>query len=147
MKTLRIRLIIAIISSIVEESVIVVIVLWGLPRIWPQIPFWLNITILVVLMVAWASYSIFTFRLGTRALKRKDVVGLPNMLALKGEVVNPLNPDGLVRIQGELWIASSEEGELAKNTRIIVVSQDRLKLVVKRDITEIAGETYNHPAS
>jgi len=145
MKTLKIRKIVAIVSSIVEESIIVVIVLWGLPKLGLPVPFWAQIIILIVLMAAWASYSIFTFRLGTRALKRNDVVGLPNMLKLKGEVINPLTPEGLVRIHGELWIASSEEGELEKNTRIIVVSQDRLKLIVKRDITEIAGETYNHP--
>lgn len=120
------RLIFTIVSTILEEAALVVIVLWGLPRIGVQIPLWG----LIVLMVAWGAYSIFTYRLGSRALRRKQVVGLPDMVGSKGEVVSPLTPEGMVRIKGELWIAKSASGEMKPGEAVIVVEQDRLKLVV-----------------
>ncbi|MFC1952720.1 NfeD family protein [Chloroflexota bacterium] len=144
---MKIRKTMAIISTIAEECVIVLIVLWGLPRMGLSIPLWGLLIILAIIMIAWVSYSVFTFRLGTRALVRKDLVGMPNMIGCKGIVVNALTPEGLVRIYGELWIASSDEGTFEKDERVIVVSQDRLKLLVKSDVTEIAGKTYNHPSS
>ena len=60
----------------------------------------------------------------------------PNVLNLgsQGEVVSPLAPDGMVRINGELWVAESESGRLDTDEKIIVVGQDGLKLVVRRCI-------------
>lgn len=125
------RLIFTIVSTVLEEIALVVIVLWGLPRIGIRIPLWG----LVVLMVAWGAYSIFTYRLGSRALRRKQVVGLPDMVGSKGEVVSPLAPEGMVRIKGELWIAKSTSGEMEPGETVIVVGQDRLKLVVRESST------------
>ena len=121
------RLVLAIVSTILEEIAIAVIVLWGLPQAGIQVPLWG----LIIIMVAWAAYSIFTFRLGTRALIREQIIGLPNMIGTKGEVVSSLTPEGLVRIQGELWIAKSDSGELKTGNEVIVVGQKRLRLVVR----------------
>ncbi|MDO8688314.1 MAG: hypothetical protein Q7K41_06985, partial [Dehalococcoidales bacterium] len=44
----------------------VVIVLWGLPRIGITIP----LAGLIALMVAWGAYSVITYQLGSRALRR-----------------------------------------------------------------------------
>lgn len=128
---MRGRLIFAIISTLLEEAAIAVIVLWGLPQVGIQIPLWG----LIIIMVAWITYSIITFRLGTRALRRKQVAGLPNMIGTKGKVVSPLTPEGLVRIKGELWVARSATGELKPGGEIIVVGQERLKLVVRESGT------------
>ena len=120
------RLILAIFSTLLEETAIVVIVLWGLPEIGTQIPLWG----LIALMVVWGAYSVFTYQLGSRALRKQQVVGLPDMTGSKGEVVSPLAPEGLVRIKGELWIAKSASGEMKPGGEVIVVSQESLKLVV-----------------
>ena len=138
---MTVRLTLAIISTILEEAAIGVIVLWGLPQLNIHIPLWG----LIIMMVVWAAYSIFTFRIGTRALMRGDVVGLPNMIGCKGAVVSPLTPEGLVRIHGELWIAKSAGGEMKKNEQIIVVSQDRLKLVVQSGSADILEAPHNQP--
>ena len=122
------RLILAIISTILEEVAIVVIVRWGLPKLEIQIPLWG----MIIIMVVWAAYSITTYRLGTRALMGKQVAGLPNMIDTKGEVVSPLTPEGLVRIRGELWVAQSDGGEMKPGRKVTVVSQERLKLVVRQ---------------
>jgi len=121
------RLILAIISTLFEETAIAVIVLWGLPRLGINIPLWG----LVVLMVAWLTYTVTTYRMGSRALRKKQIVGLPDMVGTKGKVVSPLAPEGLVRIKGELWVAKSDGGEMEPGGEVIVVGQDRLKLVVR----------------
>ena len=127
MKNISGRLILAIISTILEESAIFVIVRWGLPQLGVNIP----LAGLIALMVAWAVYAVVTYRMGTRALKREPVLSLPHMVGSKGVVVSSLSPEGMVRIRGELWIARTEDGELEVGKEVMVVKQDRLKLVVR----------------
>lgn len=121
------RLIFAIISTLLEEAAIVAVVRWALPEIGVRIP----LPFLIIIMTAWLAYSIFTYRMGSRALKRKHVLGLPHMVGSKGEVVAALSPEGLVRIRGELWAAKSVSGNLQPGGEVIVVEQDGLKLVVR----------------
>jgi len=125
------RLIWAIISNILEAVAILVIVLWGLPRIGIDMSLAGLIALAVTLMVAWLAYSVITYRMGSRALRKKPVAGLPNMVGSKGKVVSPLVPEGLVRIRGELWVARSAGGEMGQGGEVVVVGQDRLKLVVR----------------
>lgn len=120
------RLILAIISTILEETAIAVIVLWGLPEIGVHIP----LPGLIALMVVWGTYSVITYRMGSRALEKRPVVSLPDMVGGRGVVVSLLAPDGLVKIKGELWVAQSDSDEIEPGAEVIVVGQDRLKLVV-----------------
>ena len=107
-----------------------VIVLFGLPQIDIHIP----LPGLIVLMIAWAAFSVFVFRMGSRALKRKPVLGLSDMIESKGKVVIPLTPSGVIRIKGELWEARSAGGRrINVGEEVIVVSQDGLKLIVRKN--------------
>ena len=131
------RLLLSISSTILEEAALAAIVIWGLPRWNIQIPLWG----LILAMVAWTAFSIFTHRAGSRALRIKHVLGLSDMLGCQGEVVSLLAPEGIVRIKGELWSASSAGGEIKEGSEIIVVSQNRLELVVKEGGgTDIPGD-------
>ncbi len=103
-------------------------VLWGLPLLGVHIPVW----VLIIVMVVWAAYAIFTYRKGSHALRRKPINGLLNMVGSKGEVVSPLTPEGVVRIGGELWTAKSAGGRIKPGEEVTVVEQDRLKLVVHK---------------
>ncbi len=120
------RLIFAIVSTLLEEAALAVIVLLGLPRLGIQVP----LAGLIVIMALWLAYAVFTYRMGSRALRRKQVVGLPHMVGSRGKVVSPLAPEGLVRIRGELWVAKSASGEMELGEEVVVVGQDSLKLVV-----------------
>ena len=120
------RLIMAIISTTLEEAAIVVIVLFGLPKIDIEMP----IPVLIILMVAWIAYSVTVYRMGSRALRRKPVINLP-VVGSRGTVVNALAPEGLIKIQSELWIARSNGGEINPGEEVIVVEQDGLRLVVR----------------
>ncbi len=125
---MRARLILAIFSTLLEETAIAVIVLLGLPRLGIHIP----LAGLITLMAAWGAFSVFTYRMGSRALRLKPVVGLPNMVDSKGKVVRTLDPSGMVRIKGELWEATSAEESINTGEEVTVVAQEGLKLVVRK---------------
>ena len=130
------RLIIAIVSTTLEEAALAVGVLWGLPKLGIHIPLW----VLIIVMAAWGTYTVITYRMGSRALRRKPLVGLLNMVSSKGEVVSSLVPEGMVRIKGELWRAESASGRLDTGEKVIVVGQDGLKLTVRRrNPNDLAG--------
>ena len=124
---MRARLIFSIISTLLEEAALVVIVLWGLPGVGIYIP----LPGLIALMVAWLAYSVVSYRIGSRALNKKPLISLPDMVGSKGKVVSPLVPDGLVKIGSELWMATSTSGEMKLGEDVVVVGQDSLKLVVR----------------
>jgi len=121
------RLILAIVSLILEEAAIAVIVLMGLPRLGINLP----LPGLIAVMVLWLVYGVVIYRIGSNALRRKPLFSLPDMLGGRGKVVSQLAPEGLVRIGGELWVAKSAGKKLDIGKEVIVVEQDGLKLVVQ----------------
>ena len=123
------RLIVAIISTMLEEAALAVIVLFGLPELGVEIP----LAGLIALMVVWLAVSVIIYRIGSRALRRKPLEKLPDMVGSQGKVVSPLAPEGLVRIEGELWMAKSASGKINLGNKVAVVEQDGLRLVVRRD--------------
>ncbi len=104
---------------------------WGLPQLGIELP----LAVLIALMVAWGAYAVYTYRMGSRALRKKPVAGLTAMVGSKGKVVNPLTPDGLVRIKGELWQAASVDKSIGVGEEVTVVRQDGLKLIVSKSST------------
>lgn len=122
------RLIIAIVSTILEETAIVAVVLWGLPFIGIYIPLgWL-----VFIVLAWLAFSVFVYKKGTLALLRKPVLGLPSMVGSKGKTLCPLAPGGTVKIKGEIWYASSVKGKINAGDEVLVIGQEGLKLFVEK---------------
>ena len=123
------RLILAIFSTLLEEAAIVVVVRFGLPQLGINI----HLAVLIALMAVWLAWSVIIYRIGSRALKRKPLDILPDMVGCKGKVVSPLIPEGLVKIKNELWVAKSARRGVNLGEKVVVVEQDRLKLVVRKD--------------
>jgi membrane-bound ClpP family serine protease len=123
----RTRLIIAIVSTIFELLVMLAVVLWGLPQLDVYVPVWA----LIPVMIIWVVYSVYTYRKGSKVLYQKSPTGLPDMIGTRGKTVGHLDPEGWVKIRGELWSASSVSGAIKPDTDIIVTGQYRLKLTVR----------------
>jgi len=123
------RLIIAIITTALEEAAIAAVGFWLLPKIDVNLPLFA----IILVMVAWAGFAVFTYRLGSRALRRKPEGGLADMLGMKGEVVKRLDPEGIIRIKGELWKAKSAGRKIETGEEVTVVGQRGLKLIVERE--------------
>jgi membrane-bound ClpP family serine protease len=120
-------LIYKIISSTFEEAVLAVAVLWLLPALGLDIPPW----VLAPAMPALAAYNVFTYRKGIEALRTEPMPGMTSMVGIEGKVIRSLAPEGTIRVKGELWTARAATGSLAEGQRVVVVDQERLKLVVE----------------
>jgi len=126
------RLILAIISTAIEEAALAVIVLVGLPRVGVNIP----VAVLVAVMLGWLVIAVGVYRAGSRALQRKAVSGFGAMTGSRGKVVKALQPVGLVKVGGELWRAEATGKALAVGEEVIVVGQQGGKPLVKAEDEE-----------
>lgn len=122
------RLIIAIITSLIDEVIILVVILVVLPIYDIRLSWWA----IALIVIAFLIYAVATFIIGTRILKKKPLPGLTDMTGTEGKVTSDINPKGFVRIEGELWEAKAENGPIEKGASVVVVSQNGLKLTVKR---------------
>ena len=130
------RLILAIVSTSLEEVALWVVWRWWLPQLGVSIPFY----VLIVVMVGWVVWSAGFFVFVTRTLRRQKIIGLPTMVGSKGKVTEPLTPEGMVTIRSELWQAESVEGDMDKGEEVMVVGEDGLKLVVRKGGVEKSSE-------
>jgi len=66
-----------------------------------------------------------------RRMRRQKVqTGVENLIGATGEVADPLDPSGQVRVRGELWEARSS-AELPRGARVRVVAVHGLALEVE----------------
>ena len=130
------RIMLTIMATLLEEIALVVFVFLGLPMLGVEVP----LGGLIAMMAGIATYGVISYRLGSRALRKKPVVGLSDMVGIRGEVVKTLAPEGTVRIGSELWDAKTTGQEIEEGQGVIVVKRDGLKLTVRKDSLRDATE-------
>ena len=69
---------------------------------------------------------------GLKAQKRKPVTGLEAMIGLKGITLTDLVPDGRVKVQGEMWNASSVSGNINKGEEVRINAIKKFTLYVEK---------------
>jgi membrane-bound ClpP family serine protease len=121
------RLLITIISNLIWEGLIVAAAVWLLPLAGVNLQWWA----IMLIVVAFAVYAAFMYRIGNRTIKKKALPGATDMIGVKGHVVKKLAPAGLVSIEGELWEAVSHSGSIEAGIEIVVVRQQGFRLEVK----------------
>ena len=85
---------------------------------------------LVILVLGVAAYSYITYRLVKPSLMKEPVVAPKAMIGTEGKVITPLAPEGYIKVQGELWQASSTTCGLEAGSDVVVVGMDGLHLLV-----------------
>jgi membrane protein implicated in regulation of membrane protease activity len=88
-------------TTLLEEAALVAVVLWLLPRVTINIPLWG----LILMMIALGVYNYINYRLNKKALVKKPMISLD--IGSRGRTITPISPKGYVRVNGELWQASS----------------------------------------
>ena len=122
------RLVLSTISISAEEAAIYAVWRWLLPEWNIRLP----VVVLVVIMAAWFAFSVWLFVFTTRYLRRQPTAGLPSMVGTTGRAAGPLAPEGMVSIRGELWGATSIDGDIRRGEGVVVAGQEGLKLRVRR---------------
>jgi Membrane-bound serine protease (ClpP class) len=112
-------------TTIAEEAALVAVVRWLLPRFGINIPLWG----LILLMTALGAYSYMTYRLGKKALNKKPMMPSPEV-GCRGRVTTPLTPKGYIKVNGELWEASSTGSTIHEGEEVIIVGREGLTFIV-----------------
>ena len=90
---------------------------------------WEVIALFVILTVLFFAFAI---TLGIQAQKRKPTTGAEGLIKQTAEAITNLNPEGEVKVHGEIWNAESIEGKIEANSRVEIVQVKNLKLIVKK---------------
>lgn len=61
--------------------------------------------------------------------KKKSITGIESIVGMPGRAVTPLDPDGQVRVRGQLWTATSSQ-PVAVGDDVTVTAVDGLRLEV-----------------
>ena len=106
-------------------AALVLLILWALDvRLSPGI-------IAAVVVLLGASLALIYWGLKSM-VQRRHLTGREGMIGLQGKVVKPLNPIGVIKIEGELWNASSVGDTVGVDEDVVVVNIEGLKLTVRR---------------
>lgn len=89
----------------------------------------------IIIVIAILTFLFFSFAigLGLKAQKRKTTTGIEGMIGEIGEAITDLNPEGQVKVHGEIWTAMTiDNDKIEQNSKVEVVEVQNLKLKVKK---------------
>jgi len=101
----------------------VAVVLWLLPRVAINIPLWG----LIIMMIALGVYNSINYRLNKKALVKKPMIS-PD-IGSRGRTTTLISPKGYVRVNGELWQASSSS-TIDAGEEITIVGIEGMTLLI-----------------
>ena len=110
-----------------DEAIVLVLVLLALWYFKISIPVWLAVVGALLLGI----FVFITHKLVIPSFHKKKATGSEAMVGLEGEVVEPLDPLGVVRVEGEYWQATSVDEDVAAGEDVEILRVDRLTLEVK----------------
>jgi membrane-bound serine protease (ClpP class) len=90
--------------------------------------------VILVIVILTAAFFIFAISFGIKAQSRKPTTGTEGIIGEIGETINDLEPEGQIRIHGEVWNAESLDGPLSTGTKVKVTQVSNLKLMVRKII-------------
>lgn len=126
-KSPRWHTIYSIVTTLIEEAAIAAILLWVLPLFGIHIPLWG----ILLIMIGFGIFSYVSYLIGHPTISYKEVNAPESIVGREGIVESELNPDGYVRVAGELWKANAGGLNIAKGTSVIVTGIKGLKLTVR----------------
>jgi len=110
-------------TTLLEEAALVAVVLWLLPRVTINIPLWG----LILMMIALGVYNYINYRRNKKALVKKPINSLD--IGSRGRTITPISPKGYVRVNGELWQASSNS-TIDAGEEIAIVGIEGMTLLI-----------------
>lgn len=90
-----------------------------------------SLSLILPSVIATALFFFFVARTSIAAQRMKPKIGFESLIGTIGEVKEPLSPEGMVFLNGELWSARSDE-PLAVGMHVTVTGQDGNFLIVKK---------------
>lgn len=133
-------LVYSIVTTLVDELAVVLAAGLLLPRFGLSFPW----QVVAGAMAAVACWSVIGYYIGVSVMGLRPVLGKEAMVGKSGVVVRPLEPLGMVKIEGELWQAESGEEPVCRGEEVVVLAQQDMYLVVEKRKTSEATEVANN---
>ena len=92
-----------------------------------KIPFWTAIVVALLL----GSIVFIIHKLVIPTFHARQVTGREGMVGLVGEVIEPLTPSGVIRIEGEYWKARSVTGNVLAGQEVEILDLKQHVLEVR----------------
>jgi len=116
-----------IVTFLLKEGGLVAVAFWGLPEFGISLPWWL----VAIIGVALAVQSYFSHVATLRLIRKKPVTGIETMVGRRCQAVTELDPEGYVKLDGELWIGVSTGCAIERGVEAEIIAVDGLKLMVR----------------
>jgi membrane-bound serine protease (ClpP class) len=88
--------------------------------------------LLIIIGLVAGTFVFFIHRAIVPSLRRGEVSGREGMIGCTGEVIEDLNPQGVVRVNDEYWKARSLSGDITVGEEVEIISIEGLRLEVSR---------------
>jgi membrane-bound serine protease (ClpP class) len=104
---------------------LVLVVLWFFKI---SLPLWVAIVLALLL----GAFAFITYKLIIPSFHARQVTGREGMIGLVGEVIEPLTPSGVIRIEGEYWEAKSVAGNVSAGQEVEILDSKQHVLGVRK---------------
>ncbi|MEO2151829.1 MAG: NfeD family protein [Thermococcus sp.] len=125
--------ILKLIALMADEIIVAVVLLAVLPALGIEVPVLIIGLILGVLIVKDVLVAPYVLRGG---LEKRPQTGPESLVGRTAMVVENLSPEGLVKLDGELWRAECLHGTARRGENVRVVGFDGTKLLVELPASE-----------
>lgn len=117
----------AILGGILKQVALLAVAFWVLPVFGYYLPLW----VVIIVGLGLAVQSAFSCMLAIRLNSRKPMTGLQTMVGKRCVTVTELNPEGYVKVDGELWRAIVADGVIGAGESVVIISAKGMTLTVK----------------
>lgn len=112
---------------------VVALVLGGLLLTWGNPPeFQVNRWLIYGMAAAAGAFFLFVVTSIIRIRRQPVVVGSHTLIGRRGVARSPLDPSGMVFVDGEYWSATLEDGSAEEGEEVVVTAVEGLKLMVRK---------------
>jgi membrane-bound ClpP family serine protease len=112
---------------LLDEVIVIALVLGVLWVLKVRVPFWAAIVVALLLV----GIVFIVHKLVIPTFHVRKVTGREGMIGLVGEVIEPLTPRGVIRIEGEYWKARAVAGDVPAGEEVEILDLKRHVLEVK----------------
>ncbi len=88
-------------------------------------------SVMIVIALVLGAFIFIMHKAVIPTLHKRKTTGSEGMIGLKGEVIEPLSPKGVIMVGGEYWKAKSVDEDIQAGDEVEIVSLNGLTLIVK----------------
>ena len=92
----------------------------------------ISLSVIIPVVLFTAAFFAFAFGMAIRAHRKRPTTGIEGMIGERGVALSRLDPDGQVRVRGEIWTAKSSGEAIDAGSEVEVTGVFHLRLTVQR---------------